>query len=212
MARPLQEQLGNINELDRDETGSVDLNNADLINAGDGYFANLYINDQPVTPGGGSSSLTEPTQEEDGYVAIASGEDLTYLAGEADGYVLTWNASLGQWEGQEPQGGSGGSGGGFTDEQIDGYSDGYIIAPNEGISHLVEVQTTTIGAASTIYLPSSPNVSEIIVKDSEGDATTYNITVDGNGNDIDGQPNVVINIDDDFVRVRWSSSGEWRMV
>ena len=76
-----------------------------------------------ASEGGGGSSLTSPTSEEDGYVAIASNGDLTYLAGDVDGYVLTWNASLGQWEASEPT-----SSGGVSESTIDGYLsniDGY---------------------------------------------------------------------------------------
>lgn len=52
-------------------------------------------------PGGGG--LTAPTTAEDGYVAIASGQDLVYIPGIADGYVLTWNAGLSTWESKSPK-------------------------------------------------------------------------------------------------------------
>jgi hypothetical protein len=51
------------------------------------------------------------------------------------------------------------------------------------------------GAPTTITLPNSPVVGQtFIVKDGKGDAATNNITVDGNGNNIDGSIDYVINV------------------
>lgn len=47
--------------------------------------------------GGGSSNLTEPTLDEDGYVPIASGGDLSYIGGN-DGDVLTWDSENTTWK------------------------------------------------------------------------------------------------------------------
>lgn len=53
---------------------------------------------------GGGSGLTAPANPaEDGYVAIASGGDLTYIDGPDDGYVLTWNDAASTWEGAAPK-------------------------------------------------------------------------------------------------------------
>ena len=50
------------------------------------------------------SSLTAPTNpNEDGYVAIASGGDLTYLRGTTDGDVLSWNEAGETWESYTPK-------------------------------------------------------------------------------------------------------------
>jgi hypothetical protein len=57
--------------------------------------------------GGGSSNLTAPTVEEDGYIPIASNGDFSYLRGGADGEVVTWNESLLSWESQAVSGGGG---------------------------------------------------------------------------------------------------------
>lgn len=139
-----------------------------------------------------------------------SGNTVTYLdaSGSESVHIFYFTSSNGTIT-VIPVGGSGG--GGFTDEQVT-TSTATITTPSTGVSHVVEVETTTIGAASTITLPASPNQCEIIVKDSAGDAALYNITVSGNGNLIDGQSSVTINVDDDFVVLRYTSSGAWRMV
>lgn len=49
-------------------------------------------------PNVGTGGLTAPTGGEDGYVAIADGGDLTYVAGTNDLDVLTWNAGSQTWE------------------------------------------------------------------------------------------------------------------
>lgn len=57
-----------------------------------GVAANPQWSDAPT-------SLTAPIDpDEDGYIAIASGGDLTYLRGESDGYVLTWDEVSETWE------------------------------------------------------------------------------------------------------------------
>jgi len=51
-----------------------------------------------ASSGGGLTAPANPA--EDGYVPIASGGDLTYLRGDADGDVLAWNESAETWESQ----------------------------------------------------------------------------------------------------------------
>lgn len=66
-------------------------------------------------------------------------------------------------------------------------------APN-GADNFIIVNRAT-GAATTITLPSSPVVGKTyIIKDGKGDAATNNITVNGNGKNIDGAASFVINI------------------
>lgn len=65
-------------------------------------------------PGSNTTELTftgatGPTTAEDGYVAIASDGDLTYIGGDVDGYALVWNGVEGKWEPGEVAGGGGGS-------------------------------------------------------------------------------------------------------
>ena len=104
MGRPQQDQLGNIRVLDESGTGSVDVSGSNITNAGDGYFTSLFIQGEQVILSN-YSTLTEPSILEDGYVALALNGDLNYVYGQTDGYVLTWNSSLGTWEPQAPTGG-----------------------------------------------------------------------------------------------------------
>jgi hypothetical protein len=84
--------------------GTPDAGKATIwVRSSDGY-AVLTNSSGETTSLGGGSSLTAPTLLENGYVTIASNEDLTYIGGETDGYVLTWNASLETWEPQAPTG------------------------------------------------------------------------------------------------------------
>jgi len=46
-----------------------------------------------------------PSSNEDGYVAIAQGGEVTWIDASTDGYVLTWNNILNTWEPQPNQGG-----------------------------------------------------------------------------------------------------------
>jgi hypothetical protein len=68
----------------------------------------------------------------------------------------------------------------------------YTIA--SGQDYIVLVDTVTAAGAKTMTFPSSPSNGECyIIKDSTGSANTYNITVAGNGKNIDGAANYVIN-------------------
>jgi hypothetical protein len=80
-------------------TGGVNIYEAQL-RSPDGYYAvckNARVSFY-------KDILNAPDASEDGYVAIAQSGDLTYIGGETDGYVLTWNAGLNSWEPQEPTG------------------------------------------------------------------------------------------------------------
>lgn len=49
-------------------------------------------------------------------------------------------------------------------------------------------------SATTVTLPVSPDTGKIVViKDGNGNAETYNITIQGNGRMIDGVPSKIIN-------------------
>ena len=66
----------------------------------DHLTAHLAGIDNAIT-GGGVTAPTNP--DEDGYVAIASGGDLTYLRGDAEGEVLTWDDTGETWESRAPK-------------------------------------------------------------------------------------------------------------
>jgi len=46
--------------------------------------------------------------------------------------------------------------------------------------------------ATTVTLPADPVNQILVIKDAKGDANSYNITIDGNGKDIDGAPTYVL--------------------
>ena len=60
-------------------------------------------------------------------------------------------------------------------------------------SDAVVVVNKTVGAATQVNLPASPATGRVlIVKDGKGDAGSNNITVSGNGKNIDGAASVTI--------------------
>lgn len=70
---------------------------------------------------------------------------------------------------------------------------------------------TTAGAPFQLDLPSSPQErDEVEWKDEEGDAAANNITLDGNGNTIDGAASFVVNSNFQAGRLRFIN-GEWRL-
>jgi hypothetical protein len=62
----------------------------------------LRNNVQIHGPNVGGTGLTAPTSGEEGYVAIAGDEDLTYLPGTSDGDVLTWVEATSEWVAAQP--------------------------------------------------------------------------------------------------------------
>ena len=66
-------------------------------------------------------------------------------------------------------------------------------------------------AAITITLPSTPLDGQVFkIKDASGNALTNNITISGNGNNIDGGANALINTDYGALELVYNSSlGEW---
>jgi hypothetical protein len=63
-----------------------------------------------------------------------------------------------------------------------------------GVDEYVSMGTRT--AARTVTLPASPTTGQTVpVKDSSGQATLYPITIDGNGNTIDGSATISLSLD-----------------
>lgn len=80
-------------------------------------------------------------------------------------------------------------------------SDDYVITMNKTVSQI-----------TTITLPASPSTSRsIIVKDDKGDAGDFNITLDGNGKNIDGQSTYVIDADYGAVELIYNGT-EWNVL
>lgn len=70
----------------------------------------------------------------------------------------------------------------------------------------------TVGAATTVTLPASPNTGRmLIVKDGKGDAGANNITVDGNGKTIDSAATKVISTNYDLRRLIYNGT-EWNLI
>lgn len=93
---------------------------------------------------GASGGLTPPENpNEDGYVVIANNGDLTYLKGNNDGDVLTWNDGYKSWE--SSSGGSGGSGGGGLIESV----------PFALIDNDTGLNLHNTGTVGTIMIPTS---------------------------------------------------------
>ncbi len=68
--------------------------------------------------------------------------------------------------------------------------------------------------AITVTLPSAPNLGDMImVKDSSGDASTHNITIDRNGKNIEGSAaNQVLTLDNDYIELVYDGAGNWSVV
>jgi hypothetical protein len=49
------------------------------------------------------NTLKNPTMIENGYVAISYNENLKFISGENDGYILTWNSYENTWESRSPR-------------------------------------------------------------------------------------------------------------
>lgn len=62
-----------------------------------------------------------------------------------------------------------------------------------GTTETLIIINKSVGASTTVTLPASPNTGRVlIIKDGKGDAAANNITVAGNGKNIDGSANLTI--------------------
>lgn len=68
------------------------------------------------------------------------------------------------------------------------------------------------GAATTVFLPAVPADSQLlIVKDGKGDANSNNITLDGNGGNIDGGSTLVIGSSYGWNQLIWNGT-QWNII
>jgi hypothetical protein len=87
-----------------------------------------------------------------------------------------------------------------------------VVAPPTNGELFVEVDTVAIGGVSSIVLPAVPSSNSIVnVKDITGSASVNIITIDGNGNLIDGLATLPINSNYGSYRLLWNGS-QWRIV
>ncbi len=70
----------------------------------------------------------------------------------------------------------------------------------------------TVGQATTVTLPASPaDVRALLIVDGKGDAGTNNITVDGNGNNINGSATFAMNSNSQSIWIIWNGT-QWNIV
>lgn len=68
------------------------------------------------------------------------------------------------------------------------------------------------GGATTINLPGTPADNQfMVIKDANGDANVYNITIDGNGNTIDGGSTLIIGSAYGWNQLLWDGVG-WNII
>jgi hypothetical protein len=80
------------------------------------------------------------------------------------------------------------------------------VTAEEGMGYLVG----TTGGARTVTLPASPEDGDSVgVKDYQGNAKTNNITINGNGNNVEGGASLVINIDNNGVLLVYAGAAGW---
>lgn len=77
---------------------------------------------------------------------------------------------------------------------------------------VVVVLNKTVGAATTVTLPASPNTGRIlIIKDGKGDAAANNITISGNGKNLDGSANLTISSNFGVSRIVYNGT-QWNAI
>lgn len=102
------------------------------------------------------------------------------LSTPQDGYVLTWINSDSEWEARPTQISTG------TIVRL--ITTNYNVSPSDDV-----ISIGTIASIITVTLESAPITGRtVIIKDANGLASTYNITINGNGKNIDGNTNNII--------------------
>ena len=87
---------------------------------------------------------------------------------------------------------------------------GDIVVPTPDVFYSYVVRKY-LGQATAVWLPSDPAFNQRVqVKDGSGNAGTYNITVEGNGNTIDGQSTLVLNANYAFAELTFNGF-EWSL-
>jgi hypothetical protein len=121
----------------------------------------------------------------------------TVLGSIQDGYVLTWINADNQWEAKRVEN--------------DGVIQNVIIITGD---YSIELTDTVISVGSisgtvNVTLPNNPTVGQtFVIKDGRGNAATHNITINGNGNMIDGASTYIIAVNYESVTAVWDS-GMW---
>ena len=114
-----------------------------------------------------------------------------------DGYVLTWVNSASMWE---PRASSGGGGGGF----ITPITTNYNVQPTDTF-----ISVGTLSSIITITLMASPISDDtVVIKDTNGSAAQYPISIAGNGKLIDGLSSITISNNYGYYRLTYTGT-QW---
>ena len=98
---------------------------------------------------------------------------------------------------------SGGGGGGLTVSSITSNT-----TASSNYAYLISASS-----ALTVTLPASPSIGDrIVLIDAAGNASTNNITIQGNGASITTWPLLIMDQDDTSVEIMYVSSGKWSIV
>jgi hypothetical protein len=101
---------------------------------------------------------------------------------------------------------SGGTGGNVVIEQVTVNS---TVLDNNTTDALVDTSSTSM----TVFLPVSPTVKKLTIKDKSGNGNLNNITIHGNGNNIDGASTATIGTNYGGVQLLYSTAdGEWFII
>lgn len=154
---------------------------------------NAKINTPSLFIVGGDLSGNTTTQ----VVSGLQGRHLSNLP-PADGYSIIWNASHNQWEPAPPR-----VAGRRAVTNITSAST-HLVLPTEDY-----LAITTLAAAFTITLPVSPTVGDFYeIKDITGLLGLYNVTINGNGHNIDGSATFVMSQPYENVKFIYNNS-QW---
>jgi len=144
--------------------------------------------DQAVDDTQGSIAYRNATT----WVALGPGASGTFLKSQGAGANLTWGTPLVATLGD-------------VRVLTSGASDTLLS------TDFMLVVNKTIGGATTIYLPAVPSANFLaVVKDGKGDAASNNITIDGNGNNMDGAATVVMNLNYQALNFAWNGT-QWNV-
>lgn len=144
-----------------------------------------------------SLGSTFKTWEVDGQASlVAVGEDTVEFIAGSGITITTSNTSTPKSITFESTGG----GGGMTNVAVSSNT-----TANSNYGYIVNAN-----AATTITMPASPSVGDaVFVIDASGNASSYNITIDGNGSNVDSWPQMIVDTDKTAVEFMYVRAGEW---
>jgi hypothetical protein len=125
------------------------------------------------------------------WVALGPGASTTFLQSQGAGANLTWGTPVAAL--------------GDVRVLTAGASDTVLS------TDFMLVVNKTIAGVTTIYLPAVPSANFLaVVKDGKGDAASNNITINGNGNNMDGAATIVMNLNYQALNFAWNGT-QWNV-